>query len=199
MFSLQITNQMIETCKEHITCRGKETIWTQSRFDAKEKLLQCIRLNRTYQKTYSIVKSQPFIPDQEPFNFSENYVFGKFNGFCGRLCKIVTTFDLIDDYNSLFQRRMEGLLLGEALEEAVHSFEESKSTIMFKQYDYLNQRNSDFDKDFSHFIGLTDKLKENIGNVIEKNFDSVWETPQGIRFLNRFEKVYWLPLNYIYL
>lgn len=61
---------------------------------------------------------------------------------------------------------------------------------MFKQYDYLNQRNADFDNDFTHFISLTDRLKETIGNVIEKNFDSVWETPQGIRFLTRFEKVF---------
>lgn len=71
----------------------------------------------------------------------------------------------------------------------MQSFEEAKSTIMFKQYDYLNQRNADFDRDFNYFITLTDKLKESIGNVIEKNFDSVWETPQGIRFLTRFEKV----------
>lgn len=106
---------MIETCKDYITCRGKETIWTQNRVEVKEKLIQCIVLNKVYQKTYAVVKSQPFLPDQEPFNFSENYVFGKFNSFCSRLSKIVTSFDLIDDYNSLFQKRMEGLLLGEGI------------------------------------------------------------------------------------
>lgn len=104
---------MIETCKEYITCRGQQTIWSQEREAVKEKLTQCIVLNNVYRKTYSVVKSQPFLPDQEPFRFSENYVFGKFDAFCVRLGKIIATFDLIDDYNNLFMRRMEGLLLGE--------------------------------------------------------------------------------------
>lgn len=104
---------MIETCKDYITCRGKETIWSQDQILIKDKLTHCIVLNRVYRKTYSIVKNQPFIPDQEPFNFSENYVFGKFNSFCDRLGKIIATFDLVEDYNTLFKRRMEGLLLGE--------------------------------------------------------------------------------------
>lgn len=60
---------------------------------------------------------------------------------------------------------------------------------MNKTYDYLDQRNSEFNNDFKLFLAQTDELKENIGNMIEKNFDSVWETPQGIRFLTRFEKV----------
>lgn len=37
----------------------------------------------------------------------------------------------------------------------------------------------------------TDTLKQNIGNIIEKNYADVWETLQGIRFLTRFEKVKW--------
>lgn len=79
----------------------------------KAKLNQSIMLNKVYHKTYLFVRNQNFLPGQEPFQFSENYVFGKFDSFCGRLGKIMAMFDLIDDYNSLFQRRMEGLLLGE--------------------------------------------------------------------------------------
>lgn len=76
-----------------------------------------------------------------------------------------------------------------ALEEAMQTFEEAKALVVDKKYDYLDQRNSQFDIDFKQFLNQTDELKEAIGNVIEKNFDSVWETPQGIRFLARFEKV----------
>lgn len=111
---LKITNQMIKTCKEYVTCRGKETIWSQDRGVVRDKLLHCIMLNHVYQKTYNQLKSEPFLPNQQhPFNFSENYVFGKFNSFCARLQKIITMFDLIEDYANLFVRRMEGLLLGE--------------------------------------------------------------------------------------
>lgn len=104
---------MIETCKEYITCRGQETIWSQNGANIKDKLVQCIILNKIYKKTYNVVKNQAFVPAQKPFNFSENYVFGKYDAFCKRLSKIITMFDMIDDYTILFQRRMEGLLLGD--------------------------------------------------------------------------------------
>lgn len=98
-------------------------------------------------------------------------------------------FNLIDDYNHLFARRLEGLLLGEALEDAMASFEEAKKLVVSKKYDYLDHRNPEFNIDYNAFIAKTDALKTSIGTVIESNFDSVWETPQCMRFLIRFEKV----------
>lgn len=76
----------------------------------------------------------------------------------------------------------------------MQNFNDTKSIVMNKTYDYLDQRNAEFNADFKSFLTHTDELKENIGNMIEKNFDSVWETPQGIRFLTRFEKVSLLPV-----
>ncbi|XP_068620684.1 dynein axonemal heavy chain 5 [Battus philenor] len=186
---VKITNQMIETCKQYITCRFKETIWTQERSFVREKLLHCINLNKTYRQTYINVKNQPFLPNTEQFSFSENYVFGKFDTFCKRLNKIIAMFDMMDDYNNLFEKRMEGLLLGEDLEDAVHVFEEAKKAVTLCQYDYLDYRNNEFDKDYQAFENKTNALRESIGNTIETNFSSVWETPQGIKFLTRFEKV----------
>jgi dynein heavy chain, axonemal len=107
---------MIETCKLYITCRGKETIWSQPEAEVKLKLEHCIQLNQMYHSTYLAVKNQPFLPGSIPFGFSENYVFGKFDTFCARLSKIITLFDIVNDYEHLFERRMEGLLLGEGFE-----------------------------------------------------------------------------------
>lgn len=70
----------------------------------------------------------------------------------------------------------------------MHSFEEIKTAAMNKTYDYLDQRNVEFDADFETFLSQTDGLKENIGSTIERNYESVWETPQGVKFLSRFEK-----------
>lgn len=98
-------------------------------------------------------------------------------------------FNLIDDYNHLFARRLEGLLLGEALEDAMAAFEEAKKLVVSKKYDYLDHRNPEFNIDYNAFLAKTDALKTSIGTVIESNFDSVWETPQCMRFLIRFEKV----------
>lgn len=71
----------------------------------------------------------------------------------------------------------------------MHCFTEAKSVIINKNYDYLDQRNNEFDADFEEFTSRTDILKSYIGNSIEKNFANVWETPQGIKFLTQFEKV----------
>ncbi|XP_066156829.1 dynein axonemal heavy chain 5 [Euwallacea fornicatus] len=186
---VKITNRMIETCKSYITCRGQESIWAQDRGLIKDKLIQCILLNKVYRKTYQVVKNQVILQATRPFNFSENYVFGKFDAFCRRLSKIISMFDMIDDYAGLFQRRMEGLLLGDALDDAVHNFTEIKAIVINKQYDYLDQRNASFEEDFSNFLENIEMLKEKIADTVERSFDSVWETPQGIRFLTRFEKV----------
>lgn len=180
---------MIETCKSYITCRNKETIWSQDRNLTRTKLANCIKLNHIYHETYYTVREQPFLPNQTPFGFSENFVFGKFDTFCERLSKIISMFNLMDDYNHLFERRLEGLLLGEALEEAMATFEEAKKEILSKKYDYLDHRNAEFNTDYERFMTKTDTLKESIANMIERNFETVWETPQCIRFLIRFEKV----------
>lgn len=71
----------------------------------------------------------------------------------------------------------------------MQNFTEIKALIVNKQYDYLDQRNVVFEQDFQNFLDHTDELKDKIADIIEENFDSVWETPQGVRFLTRFEKV----------
>lgn len=71
----------------------------------------------------------------------------------------------------------------------MHVFGEAKKAVTTCQYDYLDYRNSEFDKDHQAFEEKTNALRESIGNTIENNFASVWETPQGIKFLIRFEKV----------
>lgn len=68
-------------------------------------------------------------------------------------------------------------------------FNDAKASVTSKEYDYLDQRNDEFDEDFEFFIGKTNELKQKIGTTIEDNFQSVWESPQGICFLTRFEKV----------
>lgn len=69
------------------------------------------------------------------------------------------------------------------------TFDTTKAGVTSKTYDYLDQRNTEFDSDFETFLEKTDELKESIGTMIEENFASVWESPQGIKFLTRFEKV----------
>ena len=68
-------------------------------------------------------------------------------------------------------------------------FDEAMKVATSKPYDYLDPRNVEFDKDYDTFMAKTDTLKDDIGKMIEKNYADVWETPQGFRFLIRFENV----------
>lgn len=77
------------------------------------------------------------------------------------------------------------------MDDAIRTFEAAEKVATAKGYDYLDPRNTEFDTDYNDFMTKTDSLKQNIGNIIEKNYADVWETLQGIRFLTRFEKVKW--------
>lgn len=93
---------------------------------------------------------------------------------------------MLEEHTIIFQ--FASLILT-ALDDAIRTFEEAEKIATTRSYDYLDPRNIDFDTDYDEFISKTDILKQNIGNIIEKNYADVWETPQGIRFLTRFEKV----------
>jgi dynein heavy chain, axonemal len=60
---------------------------------------------------------------------------------------------------------------------------------MNKDYNYLDHRNREFDEDYDKFSADVEELKNSISDVIEKNYDTVWESPQAIKFLIKFEKV----------
>lgn len=76
-----------------------------------------------------------------------------------------------------------------ALDEAVKTFNEAKKVVTSKTYDYLNQKDDEFDHDYDEFINKTEALKDHIGSTIEETFADIWETRHGYKFLIRFEKV----------
>ena len=47
-------------------------------------------------------------PNERPFDFSEMYIFGKFDAFTRRLKKILDLFDTIDTYSHLSESKIEG-------------------------------------------------------------------------------------------
>ena len=82
---VKVTNQMITACKDHITEGGDMKIWEQEGDALIDKMKSCKRLNKEYQKCYESTKSKVEAnPDEKPFDFSEMYIFGKFNTFCTR-------------------------------------------------------------------------------------------------------------------
>ena len=85
----QVTNQMVTACKNYLTDRGVNRVWDQPRQPMIEKLKACLRLNQEYQKCFQRTKKRiAEDPTMRPFEFSEMYIFGKFDAFCKRLNQV---------------------------------------------------------------------------------------------------------------
>lgn len=107
-FVLQVTNQMITACKDYITSGRLETIWTIGQPVCK-KLQDCILLNEHYRAHFHRVKAKlETQPHELQFDFSEMYIFGKFDTFTRRLKKIIEMFDTMEMYSHLSESKIEG-------------------------------------------------------------------------------------------
>ena len=107
---IKVTNQMITACKSYVSEKGTLTIWSQSQADLRRKLKDCIKLNQEYQNCFQRTKEKlAQMPDERPFDFSEMYIFGKFDTFTRRCQKIIDIFDTINIYSKLGESKIEGI------------------------------------------------------------------------------------------
>ena len=107
---LKVTNQMITACKSYVSEKGTQTVWSQPQADLIKKLKDCIKLNQEYQNCFQKTKEKlAQMPDERPFDFSEMYIFGKFDTFTRRCQKIIDIFDTINIYSKLQESKIEGL------------------------------------------------------------------------------------------
>jgi dynein heavy chain, axonemal len=107
---LKVTNQMITACKSYITVRGTETVWSQTQNEVIEKLKDSIKLNQEYQNCFQRTKEKlAAMPNEKPFDFSEMYIFGKFDTFTKRCQKIIDIFNTFNSYSTLQESKIEGL------------------------------------------------------------------------------------------
>ena len=107
---VQITNQMITACKAYITVGATETVWSQPTDIVIKKLQDCIHLNKEYQECFKKTKARlEEMPHERNFEFSEMYIFGKFDTFTRRLKKIIDMFQTMEMYSHLHESKIEGL------------------------------------------------------------------------------------------
>jgi len=164
---------MIHRCKEYLTNGGKSTIWNQSRHLVRERILDCLELNRAYRKSYRQNSEKTRAKRSPDFCISENYVFGKFNSFCERLRRILAVFDILDGYERLFETHVCGLLWDDTMEEKEKEFKANVTQLTGKEYNHLDYRNREVDKDCQDFIEKTEGLKISLGKMIESNYPNV--------------------------
>jgi dynein heavy chain len=80
---------MVTACKTYIAGDGVTRLWDQPRLPLVEKLQHCLSLYENYQASFQKTKEKiDATPGERPFEFSEMYIFGKFETFCRRLDKV---------------------------------------------------------------------------------------------------------------
>ena len=80
---------MVKACKTYLTDDGMMRIWDQPHAELIQKIENCIALYKNYQAAFQRTKARiEQTPGEKPFEFSEMYIFGKFEAFCKRLAKV---------------------------------------------------------------------------------------------------------------
>uniref|UniRef100_A0A8C1TUR2 Dynein, axonemal, heavy chain 5 n=1 Tax=Cyprinus carpio TaxID=7962 RepID=A0A8C1TUR2_CYPCA len=117
--------------------------------------------NKEYQKYFQKTKQKlEENPSERQFDFSEMYIFGKFDTFQRRLNKILNMFSTITTYNALQDSKIEGL------ETMATRFQAIVLTMKKKQYSFLDQRRTDFDQDYDEFCKQTSELHVSMFSVL---------------------------------
>uniref|UniRef100_A0A7N8XJ83 Dynein, axonemal, heavy chain 5 like n=1 Tax=Mastacembelus armatus TaxID=205130 RepID=A0A7N8XJ83_9TELE len=104
---LKVTNQMISACRSYLF-EGVTHIWNHSRPVLLHRISECCKLNEEYQRSFHAVREKlRENPEKKQFDFSENYIFGKFEAFCRRLEKIA---DMVSTLENLLVITTENII-----------------------------------------------------------------------------------------
>ena len=175
---------MITACKSYVSDKGTQTIWSQPQANLIKKLSDCVRLNKEYQACFQRTKEKlAQMPDERPFDFSEMYIFGKFDTFTRRCEKIMDLFATAGLYVKLQESKIEGI------EVLAARFSNTFSLLKKKNYDFLDQRKPDFDSDYEDFKRGIQELQAAIIAFIDTQFNRIENTQRALHTLRRFEKL----------
>nr|XP_019946997.1 PREDICTED: dynein heavy chain 5, axonemal [Paralichthys olivaceus] len=189
----KVTNQMITACKAYITNNESNSIWDQPQQVVSDKIKAAIHLNQEYQRWFHKTKEElERTPSQKQFDFSNMYIFGKFDTFQRRLNKVLEMFNAISTYSTLQDSKME------ALETIATKFQTAEMqgkweaitlNIKTKNYNYLDQRVTDFDVDYEEFCKSTSELHDQIRHFLDSTFTKISNTERAINVLKKFERL----------
>ncbi|MBN3299228.1 DYH5 protein, partial [Amia calva] len=180
---VKITNQMISTCKVYL-CQGVSKIWEHSREELLRRIKECTELNQEYQRCFQHVRERlRENPDDRQFEFSENYIFGKFDTFCKRLEKIADMVDTIENLSALQHVKIEGV------EKVYIRYQTLVTTTKSKTYNVLDHRKQEFDNDYIEFRYQVQGLYQSLQSLLDSWFEQSLTTERMLDLLARFEQM----------
>ncbi|XP_033984034.1 dynein heavy chain 5, axonemal isoform X2 [Trematomus bernacchii] len=181
---VKVTNQMITACKAYITNISSNSIWDQPQQVVADKIKAAIHLNQEYQRYFHKTKEKlEQTPSERQFDFSEMYIFGKFDTFQRRLNKILEMFSTISIYSALQDSKIEGL------EIMATRFQAIVLNMKKKHYSFLDQRRTDFDVDYEEFCKSTSELHNQLKSFMDSTFEKIQNTERALSVLKKFERL----------
>ncbi|XP_051632386.1 dynein axonemal heavy chain 5-like, partial [Manacus candei] len=181
---VKVTNQMITACKSYIANNDTTTIWNQPQERVMEKLQAAIRLKQEYQNCFRKIKENlEQNPAERQFDFSEIYIFGKFETFHRRLIKIIDIFNTMKTYSVLQESKIEGL------EGMITKYESIVDNIKSKHYNFLDQRKTDFDQDYEEFCREINDLHDQLRIFMDITLENILNTQRALSMLQKFERL----------
>ncbi|KAF3703904.1 Dynein heavy chain 5, axonemal Axonemal beta dynein heavy chain 5 Ciliary dynein heavy chain 5 [Channa argus] len=178
---LKVTNQMITTCRSFLS-QGVAHIWDHSRPVLLQRISECCNLNVDYQRSFHTVRDKlRENSENRQFDFSENYIFGKFDAFCRRLEKIAHMASTMESLAALQHMKVEGV------EKIYIRYQNLVSTTKSKTYDVLDHRKLEFDSDYADFQLQVQGLFESLQSLLNFWFHQSLTTEQMLELLAVFE------------
>ncbi|OXB65197.1 hypothetical protein ASZ78_004954 [Callipepla squamata] len=181
---VKVTAQMITACKSYITNNDTATIWNQPQDIVMEKLHAAIQLKQEYQNCFHDMKKKlEQSPAERQFDFSEVYIFGKFETFNRRVLKIIDVFNTMKTYSALQESKIEGL------EEMITKYERIVDIMKKRDYNFLDQRKADFDQDYEEFCKEINDLHDQLKIFMDSVFENIRNTERALSMLKKFERL----------
>lgn len=175
---------MITTSKMYVTDGQTANIWSQNQTVVINKLKDCIKLNEEYHRCFQATKAKlAENPSERPFDFSEMYIFGKFDSFVRRCERIIEMFTTMNTYAHIGESKIEGI------SPFFSKFNLIVASMKKKDYDFLDQRKPDVDTDLEDFRRSIADLHVSIVEFLDKYFNAIRNTERALNALRRFEKL----------
>ena len=180
---LKITNQMINTCKKYIK-EGYGKLWDIPRSELLERINESKKLYIEYQSSFQKTREKLKAMENEiQWDFSENYIFGKFEQFCKRLDKVIDVITTIESLSSLNTVKLEGL------EPIAVKYKTIVENIKKKSYDVLDHRKVEFENDYAEFKSQIDFLQQQLQTFIDTWSRNAYTSEQSLEFLEKFQRL----------
>ncbi|XP_067147242.1 dynein axonemal heavy chain 5-like [Apteryx mantelli] len=180
---LKITNQLIKTCKAYLS-EGVSKIWDLDRQELLKRIKQCIFLKEQYQASFQRIRENlKENPSDRQFDFSENYIFGKFDTFCKRLEKISDMSNIMESLLAFQHMKIEGI------EEISAHYQSIAANTKSKKYDVLDHRKQEFEKDYLEFKNQIATLYQSIQEFVDSWFEKTVTTEQMLGLLMKLEEI----------